>query len=751
MKKHPAHSLHVVSLLAAGMTLGAAPVFSAALGPIQVRSALGERLDAVIQVTTASGEELSSSCFRVGTPQDDDGGSVLRGVQMTWEPQGSGSGRLRLRTSDPVTEPVMQLPVQVKCGSDDTRDFRRDYTLLLDPRDYRGAVISNGSNDQATAPVAAAPARATRRKLPAPGESWTVRAGDTVESIASNYYPHDGAARRQFIESMYAQNPDLPQGYRVPLSVDTQITLPGKVAAPASEAAPRAPKAARKPAASATTGRSVLRLDDSPPDTPSPSTASAPAVAAIANQAASEDQQLALLKTQIAQLQQELAQLKLQAQQQLTQPATANAVAPAANTANTTVPAATAHPHAPVHVAAPVPEKSGGLLDWLLFPLILLLLVGVMAWSYLRWKSRQREASVAEDEYAMQFANGMPDEDVHTVLPPAAGAGARGAVASPLAARAEPQRELANHITQIANEWQNSTMDVVQPGNVLEEAQLLLDHGLLQQAINLLIQEIEQHPALATLWLKLLSIYSQHQMKADFLDYARQFREQFTDEDLWRQVQVMGASVDPDNALYQLSEEDAASLPDYRKESTLKQSIGGTLPDHPSTPSPEAEAEFESLMRTQAGLALTDSEWTLAEDHEALPRKPLAEHVPFDTRQPVLETPVEEEPAAAFFGNEMEFDLDALPPLEAPAMTEPVALAAAAPVAAAGPVVPAKPEPSAFRSDDPQMQKIATLLEHGQEGEAMRALEETLYSGSGAQRQLALKWLSQLQPRAFDK
>ncbi len=747
MKKHPAHSLHVVSLLAAGMTLGAAPVFSAALGPIQVRSALGERLDAVIQVTTASGEELSSSCFRVGTPQDDDGGTVLRGVQMTWEPQGSGNGRLRLRTSEPLTEPVMQLPVQVKCGSDDTRDFRRDYTLLLDPRDYRGAVTSSNTDQAATTPASTAPARTTRRKLPAPGESWTVQAGDTVESIASHYYPRDGAARRQFIASMYAQNPDLPQGYRVPLSVDTQITLPAKEAAPPSEPAARAPKTAHKPAAAAT-GRSVLRLDDSPPDTPSPSTASAPAVAAIANQAASEDQQLALLKTQIAQLQQELAQLKLQAQQQLSQPATANVSAPAANTV---VSAAMAHPHAPVHVAppAPVPEKSGGLLDWLLFPLILLVLVGVMAWSYLRWKSRQREASAAEDEYAMQFANGMPDEDVHSVLPPVAGAGARGAVASPMAARAEPQRELASHITQIANEWQNSTMDVVQPGNVLEEAQLLLDHGLLQQAINLLTQEIEQHPALATLWLKLLSIYSQHQMKADFLDYAKQFREQFHDEDLWRQVQVMGASVDPDNALYQLSEEDAASLPDYRKESALKHSIGGTLPDHPSAPSPEAEAEFESLMREQAGLELTDSEWTLAEEHEALPRKPLAEHVPFDTKQPALETPVEEEPAAAFFGNEMEFDLDALPPLEAPAMTEPVAQPA--PVAAAEPVAPAKPEPSVFRSDDPQMQKIATLLEHGQEGEAMRALEETLYSGSGAQRQLALKWLGQLQPRAFDK
>ncbi|GGP27277.1 peptidoglycan-binding protein LysM [Silvimonas amylolytica] len=741
------------------MTFSAAPAFSAALGPIQVRSALGERLDAVIQVNTATSEELTSSCFKVGTPQQDEEGVVLRGVQMTWEPQGGGAGRLHLRTTDPVTEPVVRLPLQVKCSNDDTRDFQRDYTLLLDPRDYRGAVASP---DLPSATAAnALPGNTTRsgkRKLPALGSTWTVRAGDNVDTIASSYYPRSDASRKQFIADLYAQNPDLPQGYRVPLPVDTQLTLPPKVtmAAPAGEAAPpRPPKTTRK--AAPNEGRSVLRLDDSPPETPSPSTASAPAVAAIANQAASEDQQLALLKTQIAQLQQELAQLKLQAQQQLATPGAAPATAVTSTNTAPAVPATAVHPHAPVHaVAPPEPEKSGSILDWLLFPLIVLVVALALIWSYWRWKVRQRAAQAAEEDYALQFADGF-EADEHSDTSPTAGVAARGSAAPVPVVRPEPSRELATNINQIANEWQNSTMDVVQPGNVSEEAQLLLDHGLLQQAINLLTQEIEQHPALAALWLKLLSIYSQHHMKADFLTCAMQFHEQFTDESLWRQVQVMGADVDPENPLYQLSEEEAASLPDYRKESALKHSIGGTLPDeHLATPSAQGDAEFASLMREQAGLEPTDSEWTLSEEHEALPRNALAGHVPFDTRlpEPLPAHAESEVPHDALFGNELEFDLDALPPLEAPVLrpSAPVpapveVVEASAPAASAAP----QPAPSEFRTDDPHMQKIAFMLEHGQEGEALRALEEMLYSGSGVQRQLALKWLGKLQPRAFDK
>ncbi|GGP22831.1 type IV pilus assembly protein FimV [Silvimonas iriomotensis] len=741
------------------MTFSAAPAFSAALGPIQVRSALGERLDAVIQVNTATNEELTSSCFKLGTPQQDDEGVVLRGVQMVWEPQGGGAGRLHLRTTEPVTEPVVRLPLQVKCSNDDTRDFQRDYTLLLDPRDYRGAVAS--PDLPSTTTTSALPGNTTRpakRKLPALGSTWTVRGGDSVESIASSYYPRNDAARKQFIADLYTQNPDLPQGYRVPLPVDTQLSLPkaAVVAAPAGDAAPRPPKAQRKPALSE--GRSVLRLDDSPPETPSPSTASSPALAAIANQAASEDQQLALLKTQIAQLQQELAQLKLQAQQQLAAPGAA--VAASGAPATPAPAAAVPHPHAPVQVApAPAPEKSGSLMDWLLFPLIVLVVALALAWSYWRWKMRQRAVQAAEDEYALQFVNGVdPDDEEDDIVAPIAGVAARGNPAPAPAGRPEPHRELATNINQIANEWQNSTMDVVQPGNVSEEAQLLLDHGLLQQAINLLTQEIEQHPTLSALWLKLLSIYSQHHMKADFLTCATQFREHFSDESLWRQVQVMGADVDPDNPLYHLSEEDAASLPDYRKESALKHNIGGTLPDeHPSTPSPQADAEFASLMREQAGLERADSEWTLSEEHEALPRNPLAGHVPFDTRLPEpLPAHADDEVAHdAPFGNELEFDLDALPPLEAPVLRPSAPAHVAEPVAApapvSAPVAAEPPAPADFHTDDPHMQKIASMLEHGQDDEALRALEEMLYSGSGTQRQLALKWLGKLQPRAFDK
>lgn len=711
MKKRPAHTLHLTSLIAAGMALGAAPAYSAALGAIQVRSALGEKLDAVIQVVTAPGEELSSSCFRLGSAQSEDGNTVVRGARLTFEAVSDGVGRLRIQTADTVMEPVIKLPVQVKCPADDARDFQREYTLLLDPREYKSPVQTAADTTSVPKASTALPGT-TRRKTPQAGSEWTVRSGDTVESIASSYYPKDGAGRRQFIDQMYALNPDLPLGYRVPLAENTQVALPkpraAHVAASAADAKPA--KTAKLNNAS---DRAVLRLDDSPPDMAQPSSAPSPGVAQVASQVAAEDQQLAQLKIQIAQLQQELADVRQQAQNQALAQAKARV---------RTAPA----PLTPQVTAAPAAQTGGTGWGWLLFPLVLLLVLipGVYAWR--RWKKRQAQARVAEDQFPFQFATlERPTEhSVTTPLRAASPAPARGPVDAP--------KDLAHNIAQIANDWQNSTMDVVQPGNVSEEAQLLLDHGLLQQAINLLTQEIEQHPGIPALWMKLFSIYSQHHMKSEFKDRALEFKHSIQDEALWRQVQVMGCDIDPENPLYQASAEQAGRTPDYRKESALKQTVGGDLPDH----EPEAKADpdmlFASAMREQAGLG--SDEWSLAEHNEALPGNPLAGHTPFDPRS----VEVEEIKNTPVFANDLEFDLDALPPLESKTASSPAAPAPAA-IAAAD-----------FRSEDPAMQQIAAMLQQGQQSEATRALEKMLYAGDGDQRQLALHWLEKLQS-TFDK
>ncbi len=113
---------------------------------------------------------------------------------------------------------------------------------------------------------------------------------------------------------------------------------------------------------------------------------------------------------------------------------------------------------------------------------------------------------------------------------------------------------VSEHEPNLGRWGEEADMDVVQPETVAEEVQLLLDHGMTRQAIELLQEEIVLRPQALVLWLKLFEAYRQDGDCKQFAVYAQNFRAQFLSESLWRQVQAIGRDLDPTNLLYRVEE-----------------------------------------------------------------------------------------------------------------------------------------------------------------------------------------------------
>ena len=110
-------------LIAALATAGAVTsAHSVTLGDLEVRSALGQRLEARVRVAAAPGERVDASCFSVlsAVPQ---GLSAVPGLQVTLEADGSA---LRLASRGPVNEPAAGLGLRAACPGG-TAEAVREY------------------------------------------------------------------------------------------------------------------------------------------------------------------------------------------------------------------------------------------------------------------------------------------------------------------------------------------------------------------------------------------------------------------------------------------------------------------------------------------------------------------------------------------------------------------------------------------------------------------------------------------------
>lgn len=148
---------------AACLLLCSAGAAAATLGPIQVSSALGERFAATVSVQQTDGTSISPACLQLVPSQE--GGEIrnLRRARLDYRetPQG---GIIGIHGDEIEQEPVLKIAIRLRCPEEGSRSFVREYSVLLDPKDY----VAPTGIPVVTATVAATPAAPTTQAAAAP-------------------------------------------------------------------------------------------------------------------------------------------------------------------------------------------------------------------------------------------------------------------------------------------------------------------------------------------------------------------------------------------------------------------------------------------------------------------------------------------------------------------------------------------------------------------------------------------------------
>ena len=146
-------------MIAAAFWLASPMVHAAGLGQLSVISPLGQPLNAEIEIVSLQPGEEEGLVARLAPPDafraaGIDFNPALVTVRFTIERRG-GRPLLRVRTTQPVNDPFLEMLVELQWA---TGRLVREYTVLLDPPEYRGPQA-----------IAAAPApRATPAAVPEP-------------------------------------------------------------------------------------------------------------------------------------------------------------------------------------------------------------------------------------------------------------------------------------------------------------------------------------------------------------------------------------------------------------------------------------------------------------------------------------------------------------------------------------------------------------------------------------------------------
>src|SRR6266513_2170395 len=194
-------------LITFGLVAGALAIAPSALalglGRLTVDSALGQPLNARIELTSASRDELESLSAKIADP------SLYRQNNLTY--QGvlartrvaieyvGGNAVLRISSATPVNEPFLDLMVELNWASG---RVVREYTFLLDPPGVSAPAVAEpispartGAARTAAAPAPAAPrastAASTTQSGGGGGDQYTVKSGDTLAKIAGRFKPND--------------------------------------------------------------------------------------------------------------------------------------------------------------------------------------------------------------------------------------------------------------------------------------------------------------------------------------------------------------------------------------------------------------------------------------------------------------------------------------------------------------------------------------------------------------------------------
>jgi FimV-like protein len=260
-------SVNSILLVLAAVLLVPFASYAAGLGTLTVRSALGQPLDAEIEVVALQpGEDFQirlASREAYGAAGVDFSPALLS-ARFAIERR-DGKTVIRVRTTQPVNDPFLSVLVEMQWP---TGRLARQYTVLVDPVEFRRAAAPAS----ATPPIAAAPAPAVAPSIAAPAPARAL-----AQPVAATPSPAPAPAA-----PVVAVVPTAPSAPAVAIAPAATPTAPPVAIAPL-QSAPVPPPAAAAPAAVATPAVVALPAPASPPIAAAPAPAPAqPTIVTVA-------------------------------------------------------------------------------------------------------------------------------------------------------------------------------------------------------------------------------------------------------------------------------------------------------------------------------------------------------------------------------------------------------------------------------------------------------------------------------------
>lgn len=201
---------------------------AAGLGKLTMISGLGQPLNAEIELLSTSEDELASLSAQIApstvfAEQGIERASTMSAIMVEIAKRPDGAPILRLKTSQPVNDPFLDMLIQVEWASG---RLMREYTALLDPPGYgdqsmatAASVLPAVNSTQVAEMPPGAPAEkavgkpkgrkgaAAIPETPSAGmtEGYTTRKGDTLHAIASQTRV-EGVSLEQMLVGLYHAN-----------------------------------------------------------------------------------------------------------------------------------------------------------------------------------------------------------------------------------------------------------------------------------------------------------------------------------------------------------------------------------------------------------------------------------------------------------------------------------------------------------------------------------------------------------------
>lgn len=177
------------------------------VGPLQVRSALNQRLLASVELLSVGPDDLQNLTIRLASPQEFSQAGIDRlplfsDINFTLEARPDGRTFVRLTSQRPIREPALNFLVEISTGRG---RIVREFAVLLDP--VRPGQRRFAEATPSEAPLPASPSSRARPQASGTAGSYgPVASGETLWSIAERLRPPT-MSTRQAVNRLYEANP----------------------------------------------------------------------------------------------------------------------------------------------------------------------------------------------------------------------------------------------------------------------------------------------------------------------------------------------------------------------------------------------------------------------------------------------------------------------------------------------------------------------------------------------------------------